>query len=145
VSVGRAATAIAVAVAVAQAGCGGGGRTLRPLRVTIAESRGYFELATTEPIRSVACVIRDHRRSPSDPAAARVVWAARCDGGDCPRAVRYGEQTLTAVTRPERLAPSDQGTCYECVLDGDGTRGRVAFGVTATGNFEPCRGRVGDL
>ena len=141
-SVGCAATAIAVAVAVAQAGCGGGGRTLRPLRVTIAETR--LLRWTTEPIRSVACVIRDHRRSPSDPAAA-LSSGRRAATAGCPRAVRYGEQTLTAVTRPERLAPSDQGTCYECVLDGDGTRGRVTFGVTATGNFEPCRGRVGDL
>jgi hypothetical protein len=144
VSIGRTAAAIAIGLAVAQ-GCGGG-RTLRPLRITVAESGGHFELATTEPIRSVACVVRDHRRSPSDPAAARVVWAARCDtGGSCPRAVRYGDQTLVAVTRPERLAPSGEGSCYECVLDGDGTRGRVAFRVTATGNFEPCRGRVGDL
>jgi hypothetical protein len=140
----RTAAAILVGFAAAQMGCAAGGRPLRLQRVTTTESGGHFQFATTSPIRSVACAVRDHRRSPSDPAAARIIWAGRCDSS-CPTSIRYGDSQMTAVTKPERLVPSAQGGCYECVLDGDGTRGVVSFRVNATGGFEPCSARVGNL
>ena len=44
-----------------------GGRTVRPLRMAVTESSGDFTFSLEEPVREVACVERDYRRSPSDP------------------------------------------------------------------------------
>jgi len=117
-----------------------------PLRIAVTESGGDFMLSLEQPVRAVACVVRDYRRSPTDPAATRAVWTARCtEGAYCRTSVRYGDRTLETTGPAEPLAPSEPGACYECDLTGDHGRGLVRFRVTDRGGFEPCRPRVGDL
>ena len=121
-------------------------RPLRPLRVAATESGGDFEFGLGEPVQAVTCVLRDHRRAPSDPASVRVIWAAKCtEGRDCPRSVRYGDRALATATPAVPLAPSEQGFCYVCVLVAEGGRGQVSFRVSPQGAFEQCQPRVGDL
>jgi hypothetical protein len=116
------------------------------LRIAVTESGGEFMLSLEEPVRAVACVVRDYRRSPSDAAATRPIWTARCtEGTSCRTAVRYGDRALDPSGRAEPLSPSAPGACYECELTGDHGRGLVRFRVTDRGGFEPCRPRVGDL
>jgi hypothetical protein len=127
------------------AGCSGA-QNVRPLRTAVTESSGDYVLSLEEPVRAVACVVRDFRRSPSDPGAARPIWTARCiDGPSCRTAVRYGDRTFQATRQAEPLHPSEQGTCYECELIGDHGRGLTRFRVGDRGDFEVCRPRVGDL
>lgn len=122
-----------------------GGRDVRPLRTAVTESGGDFTLSLEEPVRTVACVVRDYRRSPTDPAAARTIWSARCTAGEfCQSAVRYGDRSLEGGPA-ERLTASEEGACYECDLGGDHGHGIVRFRIGTRGGFEPCRPRVGDL
>jgi hypothetical protein len=139
----RRARAGAVALALVVVACSGG-RNVRPLRMAVTESSGDFTFSLEEPVREVACVERDFRRSPSDPAATRTVWMARCPG-DCLSAVRYGDRALESTLPAQRLGPSGQGMCYECVLVGEHGRGMTRFRVSARQGFEPCQPRVGDL
>jgi hypothetical protein len=139
----RRACAGALALALAVVACSGG-RTLRPLRMAVTESGGDFTFSLEEPVREIACVERDYRRAPSDPAAARTVWTARC-ARDCLAAVRYGDRSLESTVPAQPLGPSGQGTCYECVLDGAHGRGMARFRVSDRHGFEPCQPRVGDL
>lgn len=132
-----------LAMLVALASCTGG-RTLRPLRIAVTESGGDLTFSLEEPVRAIACVELDFRRSPGDPAAVRPVWAARC-AADCRTAIRYDDASLEATLRAEPLAPSAEGFCYVCELTGDHGRGITRFRVGARGGFEPCRPRVGDL
>jgi hypothetical protein len=139
------ARAGAIALVATLAACTAGS-TARPLRVAVAESGGEVMLALEEPVRAAACVVRDYRRSPTDAAAARPIWTARCtDGAICRSAVRYGDLTLEPIKAAEPLAPSDPGFCYECELTGDHGRGLVRFRLSDGGGFEPCRPRLGDL
>lgn len=139
----RRARAGVVALALAVAACSGG-RNLRPLRMAVTESGGDFTFSLEEPVREVTCVERDYRRSPSDPAAARTVWAARCPR-DCLTAVRYGDRSLESTVPAQPLGPSGEGMCYECVLASDHGRGMTRFRVSARRGFEPCQPRIGDL
>ena len=140
----RTVVTLAVAAMVLQA-CSGG-RDVRPLRIAATESGGDFSFALEEPVRAVVCVIRDFRRSPTDPAATRIVWAARCtDGPACRASIRYADGALDSTTRPMRLGPSNPGECYECDLTGDHGHGITRFRVLPRGGFEPCSPRVGDL
>ena len=137
------ARAGAVALALVVVACSGG-RTLRPLRMAVTESSGDFTFSLEEPVREVACVERDFRRSPSDPQAVRTVWTARCPS-DCLTAIRYGDRSLDSTVPAQPLGPSSEGTCYECVLASDHGRGITRFRVSARHGFEPCQPRVGDL
>jgi hypothetical protein len=135
----------ALALAILIAACSGG-RNVQPLRVAVTESSGDFTLSLEEPVRAVTCVVRDYRRSPSDPAATRAIWAARCTAGAfCQTAVRYGDRSLESTRPAERLVPSDPGACYECDLTGDHGHGLVRFRIGGRGDFETCQPRVGDL
>src|SRR6185436_14825776 len=79
-----------------------------PLRIAVTESGGDFMLSLEQPVRAVACVVRDYRRSPTDPAATRAVWTARCtEGAYCRTSVRYGDRTLETTGPGEPLAPSE--------------------------------------
>ncbi len=133
----------AAALALAVAACSGG-RQLRPLRTAVTESGSDFTFSLEEPVREVLCVEHDYRRSPTDPAATRTVWAARC-ARDCLTSVRYGDRSLESTTAAQRLGPSAQGTCYECVLTGDHGRGIALFRVSERASFEPCQPRLGNL
>jgi hypothetical protein len=139
----RHARAGSVALALVVAACTRGG-TIRPLRMAVTESGGDFTFSLEEPVREIACVERDYRRSPSDPQAARPVWTARCPR-DCLTAVRYGDRSLESTLPPQPLGPSPQGTCYECVLTGDHGRGITLFRVSDRHGFEACQPRLGDL
>jgi len=139
------ASALTLALALGIGGCASG-TNVRPLRTAVTESSGDFTLSLEEPVRAVTCVIRDYRRSPSDPAAARTIWSAKCSAGRfCQSAVRYADQSLDATQPAMQLTPSDEGACYECDLTGDHGRGIVRFRIGARGGFETCRPRVGDL
>ncbi len=140
----RAHASAAALVLAATMGACSGGRQLRPLRIAVAESGGDFTLSLEEPVRSVACIVRDFRRAPDDPASVRVIWTARCRS-DCLTSVRYGDRSLESTVPASRLEPSGEGDCYECELTGDHGRGVTRFRVAARGGFEPCRPRVGDL
>ena len=120
---------------------------MRPLRIVTTESAGDYSFALEEPVHAVVCVIRDFRRSPTDPAATRTIWAARCtDGSACRTSIRYADRALESTTPAMRLGPSTPGECYECDLTGDHGHGITRFRVTARGGgFEPCSPRVGDL
>jgi hypothetical protein len=127
-----------VAALLALAGCSV--REPSALRVAVTESGGDLAFSLEEPVRSVSCVLRDFRRAPGDPRAARPVWTARCTAGaDCRSAVRWDDASLEPTLRAERLGPTDSGTCYECELAGDTGRGLVRFHVDERGGFEPCR------
>jgi hypothetical protein len=139
----RRARAGALVLALAVVACSGG-RTVRPLRMAVTESGGDFTFSLEEPVRQIACVERDYRRSPTDPGAARTVWTARC-ARDCLAAVRYADRALESTQPAQPLGPSTPGTCYECVLDGDHGRGITRFRVGERRGFEPCQPRVGDL
>jgi hypothetical protein len=139
----RRARAGAVVLALAVVACSGG-RNLRPLRMAVTESGGDFTFSLEEPVREIACVERDYRRSPGDPSAARTVWTARC-ARDCLAAVRYGDRALESTVPAQPLGPSGPGTCYECVLAGDTGRGMTRFRVSERHGFEPCQPRIGDL
>ena len=132
-----------VALALAVVACSGG-RAVRPLRLAVTESSGDFTFSLEEPVREISCVERDYRRSPSDPAAVRTVWTARCPA-DCLTAVRYGDRSLVSTIPAQPLGPSGEGSCYECVLVGDHGRGITRFRVSARRGFEQCVPRVGDL
>ena len=134
----------ALALVTVLAACSAGRDTR--LRIAVTESGGEFMLSLEEPVRAVTCVERDYRRSPTDPAATRPVWTARCtDGASCRTAIRYGDRALETSGPTEPLAPSAPGACYECDLTGDHGRGLVRFRVADGGGFEACRPRVGDL
>ena len=137
------AGALLTVIAIASCSTGGG---VRPLRIAVMESGGDVILSLEEPVRAVVCVIRDYRRAPSDPAAVRPIWTARCTAGaDCRTAVRYDDASLEPSGRAERLQPSEPGTCYECELTGDHGRGLTRFRVTDRGGFESCRPGTGTL
>jgi hypothetical protein len=142
--VSRARTGVAALVLVTTMVACSGGRQLRPLRIAVTESSGDFTLSLEEPVRTVACVVRDFRRSADDPAAVRVIWSARCRA-DCLTSVRYGDRSLESTVPATRLTASGEGDCYECELTGDDGRGVTRFRVTPRGGFEPCRPRVGEL
>ena len=135
---------LAAIVLLASCGGAGGGRPVRQLRVAVAESSGDLTFSLEEPVRAIACVERDFRRSPGDPQSVRPIWVARCTA-DCRTSVRYADATLESSRPAERLVPSIQGACYECELTGDHGRGVVRFRMKERGGFEPCRPRVGDL
>jgi hypothetical protein len=140
-----AARAVVVALGALAVGCSAQ-RQLHPLRVAATESGGDFEFGLGEPVQAVTCVLRDHRRAPSDPASVRIIWAAKCtEGRDCPRSVRYGDRALATSTPAAPLAPSEEGFCYVCVLVAEDGRGQVSFRVSPQGAFEQCQPRVGDL
>ena len=140
----KAATVAALGLAV---GCSvGRARAPQPLRVTVTESAGDIEFAVISPVREVTCIERDHRRAPNDPAATRVIWAARCTAGDdCLPSVHYGDARLETITAPARLTASTPGTCYECLIAARDGRGAIAFRVTDHGAFAPCSPRLGDV
>ena len=139
------ARAGALAAVIALAACTSGPE-VRRLRIAVTESGGEFMLSLEEPVRAVACIERDYRRSPTDPASTRPMWSARCtDGATCRSAIRYGDRTLVAKGPTEPLVPSGEGACYECDLTGDHGRAVARFRVAQRGGFEPCRPRVGDL
>jgi hypothetical protein len=137
------AGAAALALGFMIIGCSGG-RDVRPLRMAVTESGGDFTFSLEEPVRSVTCVIRDYRRSPSDPAAATPIWTAQCRA-DCLTAIRYGDRALESTLPARALGPSSPGACYECTLTGDHGRGLTRFRVNDRSGFEPCQPRVGDL
>ena len=133
-----------VATLIALAACGGGGSTMRPLRIAVTESSGDLTFSLEEPVRAIACVERDFRRSPGDPAAVRLIWQARCTA-DCRSAIRYADSSLESIQRAAPLAPSGDGACYICELTGDHGRGVTRFRVPPGGGFEHCRPSVGNL
>ena len=133
-----------VAALVALASCGGGGSSMRPLRIAVTESSGDLTFSLEEPVRAIACVERDYRRSAGDPGAVRPIWQARCPS-DCRTAVRYDDASLEPILPAAPLAPSGPGACYICELTGDHGRGATRFRMTSRGGFEPCRPTVGDL
>jgi len=118
----------------------------RPLRIAATESGGDFTFSLEEPVRAITCVVRDFRRSPTDPLSTRTLWVARCtDGPICRTAIRYGDRVLESATRAAPLVASEAGECYECDLTGDHGHGVTRFRIGARGGFEPCVPRVGDL
>jgi hypothetical protein len=130
----------------ATSGCGGAPKRVRPLRIAVTESGGDLSLTLEEPVREVECFARDYRRAPNDPSAVRPIWRARCTAGtDCRAAIRYADRSLVTIGGGGPLAPSEQGSCYECALTGDTGTGFVRFRMAPHGAFEPCRPGGGTL
>ena len=110
----------------------------RALRVAIAEASGDVSFSLEAPIERVVCGVRDLRRAPSDPAAYREIWVARCPD-TCRTSISYGDRTLEPSRPPEALTPLPPGLCYECMLESRNGGGGVRFRVGQRGGVEPCR------